>query len=159
MQFGWLTLALSPSPAEDAARIHQQIEQVCFAEKLGFSDVWLTEHYFTGESVYCDSLMFAAALAMIGSSLLVGLDRAEGEHRRLATVLLDETHCFLRRALFVRAGGEGQVGSVDGLSIGGDVDLGAGCRHTLDADEDAHVSSSYVHRWGRTAALPTHARR
>ena len=47
----------------------------------------------------------------------------------------------------------------DGLPISGDVDLGAGCRHTLDADEDAHVSSSYVRRWGRTAALPTHARR
>ena len=31
---------------------------------MGFSDVWLTEHYFTGESVYNDSLMFAAALAM-----------------------------------------------------------------------------------------------
>ena len=51
MQFGWLTLALSPSPEEDAARIEQQIEQVCYAEELGFSDVWLTEHYFTGESV------------------------------------------------------------------------------------------------------------
>jgi hypothetical protein len=29
MQFGWLTLSLSPSPAEDAMRIEQQIEQVC----------------------------------------------------------------------------------------------------------------------------------
>ena len=35
MQFGWLTLALSPSPEEDAARIEQQIEQVCYAERLG----------------------------------------------------------------------------------------------------------------------------
>lgn len=64
MNFGWLTLALSPSPDEDAARIEQQIAQVCYAESLGFSDVWLTEHYFTGESVYNDALMFAAALAM-----------------------------------------------------------------------------------------------
>ena len=62
MQFGWLTLALSPSPEEDAARIDQQIEQVCSAETLGFSDVWLTEHYFTGESVYNDALLFASAL-------------------------------------------------------------------------------------------------
>ncbi len=44
MRFGWLTLALSPSPEEDAARIDQQIDQVCFAETLGFHDVWLTEH-------------------------------------------------------------------------------------------------------------------
>ncbi len=72
MQFGWLTLQLSPSPEEDAARIEQQIEQVCFAEMLGFSDVWLTEHYFTGESVYSDSLMFAAALAMRTSRIRLG---------------------------------------------------------------------------------------
>ena len=72
MQFGWLTLALSPSPEEDAARIEQQIEQVCYAEALGFSDVWLTEHYFTGESVYNDSLMFAAALAMRTSRIRLG---------------------------------------------------------------------------------------
>jgi alkanesulfonate monooxygenase SsuD/methylene tetrahydromethanopterin reductase-like flavin-dependent oxidoreductase (luciferase family) len=72
MQFGWLTLALSPSPEEDAARIEQQIEQVCYAETLGFSDVWLTEHYFTGESVYNDSLMFASALAMKTNKIRIG---------------------------------------------------------------------------------------
>ena len=64
MRFGWLTLSLSPSPDEDATRIDQQIEQICAAEALGFDDVWLTEHYFTGESVYNDALLFAAAVAM-----------------------------------------------------------------------------------------------
>jgi len=39
MRFGWLTLSLSPAPEEDAARIDQQLEQVCFAEQLGFDDV------------------------------------------------------------------------------------------------------------------------
>src|ERR1700759_1629892 len=72
MQFGWLTLALSPSPDEDAVRIEQQIEQVCTAEALGFSDVWLTEHYFTGESVYNDALLFAAALTMRTSRIRIG---------------------------------------------------------------------------------------
>jgi alkanesulfonate monooxygenase SsuD/methylene tetrahydromethanopterin reductase-like flavin-dependent oxidoreductase (luciferase family) len=72
MQFGWLTLALSPSPEEDAVRIDQQIEQVCYAERLGFSDVWLTEHYFTGESVYNDALMFASALAMRTERIRIG---------------------------------------------------------------------------------------
>jgi alkanesulfonate monooxygenase SsuD/methylene tetrahydromethanopterin reductase-like flavin-dependent oxidoreductase (luciferase family) len=72
MQFGWLTLALSPSPAEDAARIDQQIAQVCYAEELGFSDVWLTEHYFTGESVYNDALLFAAALTMRTERIRIG---------------------------------------------------------------------------------------
>jgi alkanesulfonate monooxygenase SsuD/methylene tetrahydromethanopterin reductase-like flavin-dependent oxidoreductase (luciferase family) len=72
MQFGWLTLSLSPSPDEDAKRIDNLIEQACSAERLGFSDVWLTEHYFTGESVYSDSLMFAAALAMKTERIRIG---------------------------------------------------------------------------------------
>jgi alkanesulfonate monooxygenase SsuD/methylene tetrahydromethanopterin reductase-like flavin-dependent oxidoreductase (luciferase family) len=72
MKFGWLTLALSPSPEEDAARIDQQIAQVCYAEALGFGDVWLTEHYFTGESVYNDALLFAAALAMRTERIRIG---------------------------------------------------------------------------------------
>lgn len=72
MQFGWLTLALSPSPEEDALRIDQQIEQVCYAEALGFHDVWLTEHYFTGESVYNDAVLFASALAMRTTRVRIG---------------------------------------------------------------------------------------
>jgi alkanesulfonate monooxygenase SsuD/methylene tetrahydromethanopterin reductase-like flavin-dependent oxidoreductase (luciferase family) len=72
MKFGWLTLALSPAPDEDAIRITQQIDQVCAAEALGFSDVWLTEHYFTGESVYNDALLFASALTMRTSRIRIG---------------------------------------------------------------------------------------
>src|SRR5271168_2674204 len=72
MRFGWLTLSLSPSPEEDADRIDQQIEQVRFAERLGFGDVWLTEHYFTGESVYNDALLFASAVAMRTEQIRIG---------------------------------------------------------------------------------------
>src|ERR1700755_965615 len=72
MRFGWLTLSVSPSPAEDAARIDQQLEQVCFAERLGFCGVWLTEHYFTGESVYNDALLFASAVAMRTQRIRIG---------------------------------------------------------------------------------------
>ena len=63
---------MSPSGDEDGERIDQLIEQVCTAESLGFSDVWLTEHYFTGESVYNDALTFAAALAMKTSKVRIG---------------------------------------------------------------------------------------
>ncbi len=72
MQFGWMTLALSPSREEDRIRIQQQIEQVCLAESLGFADVWLSEHYFTGESVYNDPLLFAAALTQRTSKVRIG---------------------------------------------------------------------------------------
>ena len=73
MRFGWLTLAASPSPDEDAQRIDDQLEQACYAEEMGFEDVWLTEHYFTGESVYNDAILFAAALAMRTSRVRIGL--------------------------------------------------------------------------------------
>ena len=72
MKFGWLTLALSPSPEHDAGCIEDQVEQACLAEALGFDDVWLTEHYFTGESVYNDPLIFASALAMRTSRIRIG---------------------------------------------------------------------------------------
>ena len=72
MKFGWLTLALSPTADEDAVRIDEQIAQVRAAEALGFSDVWLTEHYFTGESVYNDALLFASALTMRTTRIRIG---------------------------------------------------------------------------------------
>ena len=72
MKFGWLTLSLSPSPAEDAVRIDQLLEQACAAEALGFGSVWLTEHYFTGESVYNDALTFATAVAMKTERIRIG---------------------------------------------------------------------------------------
>ena len=59
MRFGWLSLSLSPSPEEDRASIENVMQQVQEAETLGFGDVWLTEHYFTGESVYNDAILFA----------------------------------------------------------------------------------------------------
>ena len=72
MKFGWLTLAHSQSPAGDFAAIEEQMEQACAAEALGFNGVWLTEHNFTGESVYCDPIPFASALAMRTSKVRIG---------------------------------------------------------------------------------------
>src|SRR4029450_2206105 len=106
MQFGWLTLSPAPSPDEDARRIDNLIEQACGAERLGFSDVWLTEHYFTGESVYSDSLMFAAALAM----------KTERVRPRLAVVQMPFHHP-VRLAV--------QLALLDNLSKGR-IDVGVG---------------------------------
>ena len=72
MQFGWLTLALSPSPADDFTCIDQQLTQACYAEQVGFDDVWLTEHNFTGESVYCDPIPFACTLAARTTHVRIG---------------------------------------------------------------------------------------
>ncbi len=72
MKFGWLTLAHSPAPEHDQREIFEQLDQACLAENLGFDGVWLTEHNFTGESVYSDPIPFAAALAMRTSRIRIG---------------------------------------------------------------------------------------
>ncbi len=72
MKFGWLTLNHSPSAAEDGAAIDEQMQQACLAETLGFDSVWLTEHNFTGESVYGDPIPFASALAMKTERIRIG---------------------------------------------------------------------------------------
>ena len=72
MRFGWLTLAHSASPAADAQGIDEQLEQATLADALGFDGVWLTEHNFTGESIYCDPIVFAAALAARTERIRIG---------------------------------------------------------------------------------------
>ena len=72
MKFGWLTLNHSPSAAEDGVAIDEQLQQACLAEALGYDSVWLTEHNFTGESVYGDPIPFASALAMKTERIRIG---------------------------------------------------------------------------------------
>ena len=72
MRFGWLTLGQSPSPDSDYAAIHEQVTQACFAETAGFDGIWLTEHNFTGESVYCDPIPFASVVASRTSKIRIG---------------------------------------------------------------------------------------
>ena len=90
MKFGWMTLAHSPSPEHDASAIFEQLEQATLAEALGFDGVWLTEHNFTGESVYVDPIPFAAALAMRTQRIRIGfavIQMALRHPVRLATQL------------------------------------------------------------------------
>jgi len=72
MRFGWLTLAHSPSADADYAAIHELVTQACFAETAGFDGIWLTEHNFTGESVYCDPIPFASVVAARTSRIRIG---------------------------------------------------------------------------------------
>jgi alkanesulfonate monooxygenase SsuD/methylene tetrahydromethanopterin reductase-like flavin-dependent oxidoreductase (luciferase family) len=90
MRFGWLTLGLSPSPEEDADAIDAQVAQACYAETTGFDGIWLTEHNFTGESVYCDPIPFASVVAARTSRIRIGfavLQLALRHPIRLATEL------------------------------------------------------------------------
>jgi alkanesulfonate monooxygenase SsuD/methylene tetrahydromethanopterin reductase-like flavin-dependent oxidoreductase (luciferase family) len=72
MRFGWLTLAHSGSPDADYGAIQDLVAQACFAETAGFDGIWLTEHNFTGESVYCDPIPFASVVAARTSRIRIG---------------------------------------------------------------------------------------
>src|SRR5262252_1204549 len=72
MRFGWLTLAHSGSPASDYGAIQDLVAQACFAETAGFDGIWLTEHNFTGESIYCDPIPFASVVAARTSRIRIG---------------------------------------------------------------------------------------
>jgi alkanesulfonate monooxygenase SsuD/methylene tetrahydromethanopterin reductase-like flavin-dependent oxidoreductase (luciferase family) len=90
MRFGWLTLGLSPSPEADFAAIQDVATQACFAEAVGFDGIWLTEHNFTGESVYCDPIPLASVVAARTSRIRIGfavLQLALRHPIRLATQL------------------------------------------------------------------------
>ena len=90
MQFGWLTLAHSGSPDADYGAIQDLVAQACFAETAGFDGIWLTEHNFTGESVYCDPIPFASVVAARTSRIRIGfavLQLALRHPIRLATEL------------------------------------------------------------------------
>jgi alkanesulfonate monooxygenase SsuD/methylene tetrahydromethanopterin reductase-like flavin-dependent oxidoreductase (luciferase family) len=90
MRFGWLTLGHSPSADADYDAIQEQVTQACFAETAGFDGIWLTEHNFTGESVYCDPIPFASVVAARTSRIRIGfavLQLALRHPIRLATQL------------------------------------------------------------------------
>src|SRR2546425_9469026 len=90
MRFGWLTLAHSGSPDADYGAIQDLVAQACFAETADFDGIWLTEHNFTGESVYCDPIPFASVVAARTSRIRVGFAAIQLALRhpiRLATEL------------------------------------------------------------------------
>ena len=72
MRFGWLTLGHSPSPEGDYTAIRDLVTEACFAEAAGFDGIWLTEHNFTGESVYCDPIPFASVVAARTQRIRIG---------------------------------------------------------------------------------------
>src|SRR5258706_16208443 len=106
MRFGWLTLSHSPSAADDHAAIEEQLTQACLAEEVGFDSVWLTEHNFTGEAVYCDPIPFASALAARTTRVRIGFAviQLAPRHPVLLAVQLALLHNLIRGLLVLVAG-------------------------------------------------------
>ena len=73
MKFGTFILQVSPRPELDGLIIDNTLKEAKLAESLGFDAIWLTEHYFAGDTVYADPLVFGAAVAAVTRRITIGL--------------------------------------------------------------------------------------
>ena len=64
MRFGHFFYPMKFDDSRDEQAIQECLAEAELVEELGFDPIWIAEHYFTGECVYGDPLVFASALAM-----------------------------------------------------------------------------------------------
>lgn len=72
MRFGHFFYPMKFDDSRDAAAIQECLDEAQLAEELGLDAVWIAEHYFTGECVYGDPLVFAGAVAALTKRVLIG---------------------------------------------------------------------------------------
>lgn len=76
MRFGLYVNPQTPGPDADGRIIREVIGQIELAERLGLTDVWLTEHHFTGYNAYSDPVTLAAAIAKATKTMTIGYSLA-----------------------------------------------------------------------------------
>ncbi|MFN8534402.1 MAG: LLM class flavin-dependent oxidoreductase [Dehalococcoidia bacterium] len=76
MRFGLYVNPQTPGPDDDGRIIREVLGQVELAEQLGLTDVWLTEHHFTGYNAYSDPVTLAAAIARSTTRMTIGYSLA-----------------------------------------------------------------------------------
>ena len=72
MRFGPFVLQVSPHPSLDGEIIDSTLREAELAEALGYDAIWLTEHYFGGDTVYADPVVFGAAVAARTKHIQIG---------------------------------------------------------------------------------------
>jgi alkanesulfonate monooxygenase SsuD/methylene tetrahydromethanopterin reductase-like flavin-dependent oxidoreductase (luciferase family) len=72
MKFGPFVLQVSPSPEVDSQFIDSTLREAELFDTLGYDVIWLTEHYFGGDTVYADPVVFGAAVAARTHRIKIG---------------------------------------------------------------------------------------
>jgi alkanesulfonate monooxygenase SsuD/methylene tetrahydromethanopterin reductase-like flavin-dependent oxidoreductase (luciferase family) len=72
MRFSFYLNPQTPGPEHDTRVLNEVLGQVDLAQRLGFSDVWLTDHQFTGYNVFSDPLTLAAAISQRNRGMRLG---------------------------------------------------------------------------------------
>ena len=77
MRFGHFFYPMNFDPTRDYQVITDCLAEAELVEHLGLDAIWIAEHHFTGETVYGDALVFAAAVAVKTQRILLGLGVVE----------------------------------------------------------------------------------
>lgn len=72
MKFGLFHSVQLPDPGKQQKFYREALEQVVWAEQLGFDSVWITEHHFTRHGIVSATLSVLAYLAGITSTIRLG---------------------------------------------------------------------------------------
>ncbi len=76
MRFGTFYFFQAPPGHRHADIIHRELEQIEWAEELGFDEVWFTEHHFIDYGLSVDPATLAAAAASRTRRIRIGLAAA-----------------------------------------------------------------------------------
>ncbi|PKB71040.1 MAG: hypothetical protein BZY87_08090 [SAR202 cluster bacterium Io17-Chloro-G6] len=72
MRFGHFFYPMKFDDSRDEQEILDCLDEAQFVEELGLDAIWFAEHYFTGECVYGDPLVFASAVAVKTKKIMLG---------------------------------------------------------------------------------------
>ena len=72
MRFGHFFYPMKFDDSQDDVAIRECLDEAVLVEELGYDAIWFAEHYFTGECVYGDPLVFAGAVAVKTHRVLLG---------------------------------------------------------------------------------------
>ena len=67
-----LLLSMKFDDTQDGQEIWDCLAEAQLVEELGLDAIWFAEHYFTGECVYGDPLVFASAVAVKTERIMLG---------------------------------------------------------------------------------------
>ena len=123
MRFGHFFYPMNFDAARDYQVITDCLAEAELVEHLGLDAIWIAEHHFTGETVYGDALVFAAALAMKTQRILLGLGVVEMALHHpvqlaIQTALLDN---LSRGRLIVGTGRGSNYNAYEYLGFGTDI--------------------------------------
>ena len=72
MRFGHFLYPMKFDDTRDQQEIQACLDEAQLVEELGMDAIWFAEHYFTGECVYGDPLVFASAVAVKTKKIMLG---------------------------------------------------------------------------------------